>query len=218
MEQKSFPVVLTFTVQLAIFALIKKKIMLILKVNEEIILKELDIKNAKALFELIDSGRVYLREWLSWVDETRTVEDSILYIQSVSQGNVYSGRYVLEIWFKNNLAGLIDFHNGNKINMAVEIGYWLGERYQGKGIMTSSCKKCINYAFEEMGFNRIIIKCAVGNLKSQAIPKRLGFKFEGIEREGQNLNGHFTDLVVFLKLKKDWDNLNGRIIQDINNI
>ncbi len=181
--------------------------MLSLKVDEEIFLKELEIKNANALFELIDSGRIYLREWLSWVDETNAIEDSILYIQSVSQGDVYTGRYVLEIWYKNKFAGLIDFHNGNKINMAIEIGYWLGERYQGKGIITRSCKKCIDYAFEEMGFNRIIIKCAVGNLKSQAIPKRLGFKFEGIEREGQILNGRFIDLVVFSKLKREWSQI-----------
>ena len=202
MEQKILPDVLTFILQLAIFDM-TKILEMNLTVDKEIILKDLNIKNAGSLFALIDSGRIYLREWLSWVDETNAIEDSILYIQSVSQGNVYTGRYVLEIWYKNKLAGLIDFHNGNKINMAVEIGYWLGKSYQGKGIMTRSCKKCIEYAFNEMGFNRIIIKCAVGNLKSQAIPKRLGFKFEGIEKEGQNLNGRFTDLVVFSKLKED---------------
>ena len=178
--------------------------MLIIKVNDDITLNELDAKNANAIFELVDSGRSYLREWLSWVDETNRIEDTIQYIQSVSHSNVYIGRFVMEIWYKKQLAGLIDFHNGNKINMAVEIGYWLGEQFQGKAIMTSACKACIAYAFDDMGFNRIIIKCAVGNLKSQAIPKRLGFKCEGIEREGQNLNGQFTDLVVFSKLKREW--------------
>lgn len=179
--------------------------MLTLKADEEIILKELELKNANILFELVDSGRSYLREWLSWVDETNSIEDSVFYIQSVVQSDIFTGRFVLEIWYRNKFAGLIDFHNGNKVNSSVEIGYWLGEIFQGKGIMTRACRRCIEYAFDEMYFNRIIIKCAVGNLRSQAIPKRLGFKFEGIEREGQNVNGRYTDLVVFSKLKKERD-------------
>jgi len=179
--------------------------MLKINVNEEIILKELELKNAKVLFELIESGRDYLREWLSWVDETKTIENSIFYIQSVSKSNVFSGRFVLEIWHNGIFAGLIDFHNGNKVNKSVEIGYWLGEKFQGKGIMTMACSKCIEYAFDKMQFNRIIIKCAAGNSKSQAIPTRLGFKFEGIEREGQNINGYCTDLIIFSILKLEWE-------------
>ena len=45
---------------------------------------------------------------------------------------------------------------------------------------------------------RIQIKCAVENRSSSNIPKRLGFKFEGIERDGEPLIGNvFTDLEVY---------------------
>jgi ribosomal-protein-serine acetyltransferase len=50
-----------------------------------------------------------------------------------------------------------------------------------------------------------VIKCAVVNERSKAIPERLHFTFEGIEREGQNLNGEYTDLMVFSMLRKDWE-------------
>jgi ribosomal-protein-serine acetyltransferase len=52
--------------------------------------------------------------------------------------------------------------------------------------------------------NRVQIKCAIGNMPSNNIPKRLGFKFEGIERGGELLTGGvFTDLAVYSKLKND---------------
>ncbi len=175
-----------------------------LKVDGKIFLKDIELNSAQTVFDLINSCREYLGEWLSWVEETLQLNDTILYIHSVSGRDLFNGRYVFEVWYQNNLAGLIDFHCGDKINKSVEIGYWLGENYQGKGIMTRACTACIKYAFTKLDFNRIVIKCALGNVKSQAIPKRLNFKFEGVEREGPIINYRFNDLMIFSMLKKEW--------------
>ena len=181
--------------------------MSLIKLDDDTYLKELELNSANNLFNLINSNRDYLRTWLAWVEDTKHLDDTINYIQSVLNRDMFSGRFVLEIKHKDNLAGVIDLHNGDKIkNMAVEIGYWLGEQYQGKGIMTKACKCCIDYAFLDLEFNRIVIKCAAGNEKSKGIPKRLNFTFEGIEREGQNLNGKYTDLMVYSMLKREWLN------------
>ena len=153
-----------------------------IKLDNEIILKELELSSAVELFNLINSNRNYLKRWLAWVNETKHLDDTINYVQSVLDRDMFCGRYVLEIRYCDNLAGVIDFHNGDKINMIIEMGYWLAEKFQGKGIMTKSCISCINYAFLNLGFNRVVIKCAVGNEKSKAIPERLHFTFEGIER------------------------------------
>ncbi len=175
-----------------------------LKVDNEIILKEISIENAEVIFNSINSGRQYLRKWLDWVDSSKIIDDTIDYIQTVSEQNMYRGRFVLEIWYKNNFAGLIDYHNGNKLCRKVEIGYWLDEKVQGKGIMTRACKAAVDYAFDGLGLNRVVIKCAVDNYKSQAIPKRLGFVNEGIEREGELLHRKFIDLLIFSMLKNEW--------------
>ncbi|MFA7401791.1 MAG: GNAT family protein, partial [Bacteroidales bacterium] len=91
-----------------------------------------------------------------------------------------------------------------KQNQKTEIGYWLSESFQKKGIMSLSVKALIDYAFQQLQLNRIQIKCAVGNNESKHIPQRLGFTFEGIEREGEFLSDNtFTDLEVYSILKKD---------------
>jgi ribosomal-protein-serine acetyltransferase len=177
-----------------------------IKVDEDIFLSELSVHNAKELFDLVNGNRNHLRKWLSWVDKTRDINNTIDYIQSTQQQDIYSGRLVLEVWYKCDLAGLIDLHGGDSLNMKAEIGYWIAEKFQGKGIMTKACRAFIDYAFNEIGLNRIVIRCAVDNVKSRAVPERLDFKFEGIEREGQQLYGKFLDLRVYSLVKSEWFN------------
>ena len=175
-----------------------------IKVDEDIYLSELTVQNAKELFELVDGNRNHLRKWLSWVDKTRDINDTIEYIQSTLQQDIYSGKLVLEIWYKCEMAGLIDLHGGDSLNMKAEIGYWIAEKFQSKGIMTKACRAFIDYAFNEIGLNRIVIRCAGENVKSRAVPERLNFNLEGIEKEGQQLYGKFLDLYVYAMVKRVW--------------
>ena len=52
--------------------------------------------------------------------------------------------------------------------------------------------------------NRIEITCADDNIKSRAIPERLGFKQEGIKRDGEICDGAYRDLVIYGLLKREW--------------
>lgn len=89
-------------------------------------------------------------------------------------------------------------------NSKVEIGYWISEKFQHLGIITLSCKTLIKYAFDKLEFNRIQLKAATENIKKPTrVAERLGFTFEGIERDGELHKRGFVDLVVFGLLKKD---------------
>ena len=184
--------------------------MLKIKADNEITLKEISIEHAEIIFNTINRDRKYLREWLDWVDDSKILDNTLDYIQAVSNNDMYHGRFVMEIWYKNYFAGIIDYHNGNKLCRHAEIGYWLGEKFQGRGIMTKACKTAVDYGFNDLGLNRIVIKCAEGNIKSQAIPKRLNFTHEGIEREGELLHGRFIDLYIYSMLKKEWSLFYGK--------
>lgn len=179
--------------------------MQILKVNEDILLKQLELSDAADIFETIDSQRDYLRVWLPFVDLTKGMEDSVQYIKSVNDAPEESRNLVLTIRYKKKFVGLIGFKDTDKSNKKTEIGYWLSENYQRKGIVTESVKALVSYAFSEMEMNRIQIKCAVGNFRSKNIPKRLGFTFEGVERDGEQLvGGVFTDIEVYSLLRWEW--------------
>jgi ribosomal-protein-serine acetyltransferase len=70
--------------------------------------------------------------------------------------------------------------------------------------MTASCGCLLDYAFRNLGMNRVEIRCATGNTRSRAIPERLGFKEEGTVRQAEWLYDHYVDHVVYSMLRDEW--------------
>lgn len=172
--------------------------------SNDVKLHILQVEDAERLFSLTNKNRKYLREWLPWVDATKTSEDSKQFIQSSLEQYAKGTGIQFGIWFQEDIAGAIGLHYININNRKTSIGYWLGQDYQGKGIMTTACTLLIEYCFNKLHLNRVEISCAVGNSKSCAIPQRLGFTNEGIIRESEWLYDHFVDHEFYGLLAKEW--------------
>ena len=96
-------------------------------------------------------------------------------------------------------AGLIGFKSADAGKRSIEIGYWLREEQQGKGIMTAAVRALCDLAFGEMGMRRVEIRCGTGNLPSNRIPQRLGFLRSHVEEQGEQLSdGAWIDLNVYV--------------------
>lgn len=153
---------------------------------------------------MVDKNRNYLREWLSWVDETIHADQTKLSITTALKAFSENNGFQLGIFYKNEIAGRIGLHSIDWHNKKTSIGYWLGEDFQGNGIMTASCKTVIDYVFNELSLNRIEIRAASLNKKSRAIPERLTFCKEGTLRQAEWLYNHYVDHVIYGLLKEDW--------------
>jgi len=173
----------------------------IIVVDNNIRLKEIGLEDAEAIFSTIINERDYLKKWLPFVELTREIS----YTRSFIENYLNSDKQDLTcaIYYHDQFVGLIGLKDTDSANKKTEIGYWLSEAFQHKGIITSSCKTLIHFAFNNMNINRIQIKVAKGNLRSQRIPKRLGFKREGVERDGELHSRGFVDLIIFSLLKAD---------------
>ncbi len=167
-------------------------------------LRLLEARHASALFALIDDNRPHLRQWLPWVDLTRTVEDSRSFVELTLRQFSQSNGFHAGIWYQGELAGIIGHHRIDYSNGATILGYWLGERFQGKGLMTRAVEAFVHHAFMEVKLNRFEIRCAVGNERSRAIPERLGFKPEGVLRDAEWLYDHFVDHVIYAQLAREY--------------
>ncbi|MEH7116346.1 GNAT family protein [Neobacillus vireti] len=183
--------------------------MFTLKVDHEIELQLFQRHHSLTLFQLIEENREHLREWMPWVDNMTTpfqVETVIpIWLNQFAEN---SGLNV-GILYRGELVGSLGLHQIDWYNSMASIGYYLSKKAEGHGIITRSVKSLLNYSFFQMGLNRIEIRCGVKNIKSRAIPERLRFVKEGIVRDGEHLNGHFHDLVIYSMLARDW---NPRII------
>jgi ribosomal-protein-serine acetyltransferase len=178
-------------------------------VNDNIRLKLLTVQDAVEVFALTDTSRHHLRQWLPWVDETKTADDTRSFIQTTLNQFAENNGFHAGIWYKGQLAGCVGLHGIHWSNRHTSIGYWLAERFQGHGIMTQSVRAVVDIAFRDYKLNRIEIRAAVDNLKSRAIPERLGFQNEGCIRQAEWIYDHFVDHIVYGMLAQDWINHEG---------
>lgn len=174
-----------------------------LQLDERLELRELQEEDAKALFQLTDRNRVYLREWLGWVDDTRSIRDTLEYIELSEDQHARNDGFQAGIWLDNQLVGAIGYHYMDWQRKQTEIGYWLSQEFEGQGIVTRACEAIIEYAFS-LGLQTILICCAIENVRSQAIPERLGFLRTGVEHDGEWLYDHYVDLIVFRMEAARW--------------
>lgn len=173
-------------------------------VDDRTTLAVIEPRDAEAVFALVDDSRGYLRQWLPWVDKSRSVEDTRAFIETALKQHARDEGFQCVIRYDGKVAGLIGFRRVDWDNRIAEIGYWLGETYQGRGIMTACCRALVDFAFREHGLNRVEIHVATGNLKSRAIPERLGFTHEGTFRDLEWVNDRFVDGAVYAMLRRDW--------------
>ncbi|QAS54356.1 GNAT family N-acetyltransferase [Halobacillus litoralis] len=174
------------------------------KIDEDLSLKLPEEKDAATLFTLTDNSRLTLREWLPWVDGTKTLEDTKSFINFGRKGFSENKSLTALILFKEEIAGTAGFNELDHTNNVAKIGYWLGAEFQGKGIMTRTVTALVEYAISEMEMNRVEIRAAEENEKSRAIPERLGFTEEGRIRQGEWLYDHYVDHIVYGMLASEW--------------
>jgi ribosomal-protein-serine acetyltransferase len=178
-----------------------------LVLDEDLSIRLYQPEDAEELFRLTIESKEYLKEWLGWLDFTNTAEDSAGFIQSTLSGYEKNGGHpqAAAIIYKGQIAGTIGFNEISSLHKIGVIGYWLGEKYQGKGIMSKAFSALISYGFEHAGLNRIEVKAASENMKSRALPEKFGFKEEGRIRDAEWLYDHYVDHIVYGLLKREYE-------------
>lgn len=168
-------------------------------------METLELRHAEELFALTDHNRDYLRRWLPWLDGIRVVEDTRSFIRATMTQARHNRGFQAAIVSDGRVTGVIGHHQIDWRNRATAIGYWLGEEFQGQGLVTAACRRLVDHGFGVMGLHRIEIRCAVENHRSRAVPQRLGFGLEGELREAEWLYDHWVDHVVYAGLATDRD-------------
>jgi ribosomal-protein-serine acetyltransferase len=174
------------------------------RLDEHLSLELLELRHADELYGLTDANRDHLREWLPWVDSTRSLEDTKAFINAMQKQTAENNGFQTAILFKERIAGVVGHHRIDWASRNTSLGYWLAKEHEGQGIMTRSCRAYVSHAFQTLGLNRVEIRCAVANHKSCAIPERLGFSLEGTLRQAEWLYDHFVDHSVYGILAPEW--------------
>ena len=175
------------------------------KVDNEIELELATKYIAKDIFDIINKNRDNLKQRFTWLNSVKEPTDTKEYIESRLELMAKGKTIYMAIRYQGKVVGVIDFNSINEDRKTAEIGYILDIEYRGKGIMRRAVKELCNMAFNTMGMNKVIIRCAHNNPKSCNVAKSLGFKLEGTLREFEEINGTLIDLNIFSLLKREYE-------------
>lgn len=173
-------------------------------VDKSLDLVLLEHRHAGMLYAVVDENRDHLRRYLPWVDSTRSVNDSVAFIQSALEQFARSQSLNVGIFHHGALAGVIGYHTIDWANRRTAIGYWLAAAYQGHGLMTRSVKALTTHGFTALGLHRLEIRAATDNKRSRSVAERAGYRFEGVCRGAEWLHDRFVDHAVYGVTAPEW--------------
>ncbi|MDL2273126.1 GNAT family N-acetyltransferase [Oscillospiraceae bacterium OttesenSCG-928-G22] len=86
---------------------------------------------------------------------------------------------------------------------SAELGYWLGEPFWGKGIMTSAVRQICREGFLRFDIVRIFAEPYAQNAGSRRVLENAGFALEGVLKKSVYKFGTFFDSCVYALVKED---------------
>jgi RimJ/RimL family protein N-acetyltransferase len=150
--------------------------------TERLVIRKPMPGDGKAVFEAVQASLNELKPWMPWAHREQTEQDTEAIVREAYAK--FITREDLRLHIFNNVTGEFIGSSGlHRINWDVpkfEIGYWIDTRLSGKGYITEAAEAITNFAFTELNAKRVEIRCDAKNLRSKAIPERLGYTLEGI--------------------------------------
>ena len=174
-----------------------------LRVSDSAALRPLEPGDADELYGLIEADRPRLARWMPWA-QAQTRAGTLEFIRSARAQPERDGGFQLALVVDRRLAGVFGIHKVDIENRTTSIGYWLAARHEGAGLATFAARALVGHAFDAMGMHRVEIRAAPDNVRSRAIPERLGFSQEAVLRDAERFGDEYRDNILYAMLAPDW--------------
>ena len=173
-------------------------------IDDHLALRLFTPHDAEEAYALIDADREHLREYLNWVDAITSAEEER---QSLATFGAFNPERAINCFL--TLDGAIIGAAGviiiNHPAQWAEIGYWIGSGHEGRGYVTAAVRELERLSFIDLGLERVQIRVDVDNVRSRAVPERLGYTLEGVLRRTDiSGSGRIADFCMYSLLKPEW--------------
>jgi ribosomal-protein-serine acetyltransferase len=162
------------------------------------------LADAGALASLVADNIGHLQGFLPKVIGLDTLDAAAQYLQFAVEAGAQGELLEWHIFSHERLCGAVRLNHIERDNRKASVGYFIGEQFQGSGLATASVRAVLRFAFEQLGFNRIELRCASDNVASQRVAERLGFAWEGLLRQAELADGVYLDHFVYGLLRDDF--------------
>ena len=170
--------------------------------SDDLELRALTEADADELHALVEANREHLASWMPWAAEQQ-LEGTQNFLRTIAEKRQRGEALDCAVVLNGRIAGSAGLPRIDPVAGTAEIGYWIAEEHQGSGLVTRAVVALIDHAFGELGLHRVEIRAATDNVRSRAVPERLGFTQEGVLREAELVGGRRHDLAVYGLLARE---------------
>ena len=113
--------------------------------------------------------------------------------------------HIFAIEIDGEAAGGIGIHPQSDIFLKnAELGYWLGEPFWGRGIISNAVRQMVDFGFRTFEIDRIFARPFGTNIASQKVLEKNHFKLEGRFDKVIYKNGAYQDELVYAIRRENW--------------
>lgn len=149
------------------------------------------------LAALVERNRDHLSAYLPLVASLSSPAAARVHLESAVMRASQGEALEWHVFSGGALCGAVRVKNIDADDRKAEIGYFIGGEFAGKGIVSNAVRAVLAYCFASLQLNRIELRCAATNDRSIRLAERLGFRREGLLRQGECLHGVFVDQLVY---------------------
>ena len=182
--------------------------MLEVSIGGDITLKPLDIWHLDQMFDFVTRNRDFFVNWIPFVSKVKTKEDLEDLMRANLNRQVQKKGLFYTLWDKDKdkdkMIGYVLAKDIDEDAKWAEIGSMIDEEYAGRGLIKKTCVRLIDYLFDKLGMEKIVICCDGGNEASKAVAKALGFTLEGNIRNHMVVNSRVSNMLYYGLLKVEY--------------
>ncbi len=145
-----------------------------------------------------------LSPWMSWAVTPPSMDETRLYCRRALLE--WHDRETLDyrLFLGEDFVGNCAIHSINWDVPAAQLGYWLHQNFQGRGLMNEAVARLTQLAFDEMKLVRLEIRCNARNLASAGVASRAGFEREAhLRKSYRSKDGTLNDALIFARIAAD---------------
>jgi RimJ/RimL family protein N-acetyltransferase len=177
--------------------------------TQRLVLRCWDPVDAPLLKQAVEQSLDHLLPWMPWArHEPEELQIKIDRLRRF-RGQFDLGQdYIYGIFNADETAvlGGTGLHTWGGIG-AREIGYWIHKDYLNQGLATEVSAALTKIAIEIECMNRVEIHCVTDNVRSAAVPRKLGFTHEATLRERiPGDDGQLNDMMIWTILASEYPN------------
>lgn len=156
-------------------------------------------EDADALVRHADNRAVWRNLWDTF-PHPYTHADAERWLATAATDPPPEGTYAIEV--DGEAAGTVALERGRDIErFSAEIGYWLGEAYWGRGIVSEAVGRVTEVALAEPGLVRVFAPVFGWNARSMRVLERNGYTREGVLRRAGFKDGALIDRVLYARTR-----------------